>query len=425
VIHRRNTDESRRDSMTEASTRHQELLRPLEGIRVVEYGIFHAGPGGTAILGDLGAEVIKIEQGSGDPERFWLEVAGYELSLKNGESIAFEISNRNKKSICLDIERKEGRKIFNRMISEEDVFLTNLRKSTKFKMGLDYETLCRLNSQLIYAGVSGFGPEGPMSDLGAFDPLGQAISGMMYVTGTSEPVNMHLGILDQATAIAVSHAILTALLVRERKGIGQEVHVSLYGTALWNQHGNLMVANALSIDPCIPNDRSKHSPLRNRFRCHDGKWVLGTHHPEESYWATFCKVTGQTALLNDPRFTDDAGRPKNYAELNAFFDEIFATKPADEWTKILQNKGLMFCRVQRIEEVQTDPQALANDYVVPFDHPILGRVNIPGYPVHFSSCQVGTQHSAPKLGEHTNQILQDMGYTAKEIDRLRNEGVLR
>jgi len=214
--------------MSKSTNTPQGLQRPLEGIRIVEYGVFHAGPGGNAILGDLGAEIIKIETSSGDPERYWTKVAGSDFSLKNGESLIFEASNRNKKGICLDIKKVKGRKIFNRLITDADVFLTNLRKSTKVKLGLDYETLSQLNPKIIFASVSGYGLEGPMSDLGAFDPLGQARSGMMFVAGNSEPEMLHLGILDQATAITVSHAILTALLVRERQGYGQGDRIQRY-----------------------------------------------------------------------------------------------------------------------------------------------------------------------------------------------------
>jgi len=343
--------------MENVSAEQQKLERPLDGIRIVEYGVFHAGPGANAILGDLGAEVIKIETASGDPERYWTNVAGFNLSLKNSESIVFEASNRNKKGICLDIQKKKGREIFDRLIQGADVFLTNLRSSTKKQLNIDYETLSEINSQIIYAGVSGYGRRGSMSDLGAFDPLGQARSGMMFVTGTSEPAMIHLGILDQATAITVSHAILTALLFRERKGIGQEVHVSLYSTALWMQYINLLLASVLSINPCITADRTRHSPLRNRFRCRDGKWILSTHHPEEKYWATFCKATGQNGLLDDQRYTNDSGGPVNFIELNRIFDEVFATRSRDEWMDIFQPHGLMFCSVQQIQEVPNDPQA--------------------------------------------------------------------
>jgi crotonobetainyl-CoA:carnitine CoA-transferase CaiB-like acyl-CoA transferase len=411
--------------MENVSAEQQKLERPLDGIRIVEYGVFHAGPGANAILGDLGAEVIKIETASGDPERYWTNVAGFDLSLKNSESIVFEASNRNKMGICLDIQNKKGREIFNRLIQGADVFLTNLRSSTKKQLNIDYETLSEINSQIIYAGVSGYGRRGSMSDLGAFDPLGQARSGMMFVTGTSEPAMIHLGILDQATAVTVSHAILTALLFRERKGIGQEVHVSLYSTALWMQYINLLLASVLSINPCITADRTRHSPLRNRFRCRDGKWILSTHHPEEKYWATFCKATGQSGLLDDQRYTNDSGGPVNFTELNRIFDEVFATRSRDEWMDLFQPHGLMFCSVQQIREVPDDPQALENGYLMPFTHPDQGAITIPGYPVQFSNCRAGTRSAAPKLGEHTDLVLQNLGYSEHEIVKLKKDKVIK
>jgi crotonobetainyl-CoA:carnitine CoA-transferase CaiB-like acyl-CoA transferase len=152
---------------------------PLEGIKIVEYGVFHAGPGASSILGDLGADVVKIESGLGDPERYWTRLGRIDMSLPNGENIFFQISNRNKKGIYLDIEKEKGRKILHRLVKEADVFLTNLRKSTKAKLGIDYDSLRPVNPQIIHANVSGYGPEGPMKDLGAFDPLGLARSGLM------------------------------------------------------------------------------------------------------------------------------------------------------------------------------------------------------------------------------------------------------
>jgi crotonobetainyl-CoA:carnitine CoA-transferase CaiB-like acyl-CoA transferase len=410
--------------MENAKAGQKKMERPLEGIRIVEYGVFHAGPGGNAILGDLGAEVIKIENEAGDPERYWTTVAGFDLALNNQESIIFEASNRNKKGICLDIKKKKGRKIFERLIRGADVFLTNLRMSTKTKLRIDYETLCGINPNIIYAGVSGYGPNGSLNDLGAFDPLGQARSGLMFVTGTSEPAMIHLGILDQAAAITVSHSILAALLFRERKGIGQEVHISLYGTALWLQYINLLAASVLSINPCIPAGRTHHSPLRNRFLCRDGKWILGTHHPEEKYWATFCEATGKEEHLNNTKYTSESGGPANFVELNEIFDQVFAARTRDEWMEIFQPRGLMFCPILRIQEVPNDEQALDNGYLVPFDHPVQGAVTIPGYPVHFSACDAGTRTAAPRLGEHTDSILKQLGYSGQDIKKFKRDKII-
>jgi crotonobetainyl-CoA:carnitine CoA-transferase CaiB-like acyl-CoA transferase len=161
------------------------------------------------------------------------------------------------------------------------------------------------------------------------------------------------------------------------------------------------------------------------FCCGDGGWILGTHHPEERYWPSFCEATGRTDLLDDPRFTDEAGRPVNFAELMQIFDEVFATRTRDEWMEIFRERGLMFCSVQHISEVPTDPQALANDYVVPFDHPTQGSLKIAGYPVHFSACRAGTRAAAPTLGQHTNEILREIGCEGAEIEALRQEGVVK
>ncbi len=398
---------------------------PLAGVKVLEYGVFHAGPGATAILGDLGAEVIKVEAGIGDPVRYWTRVGGLDISQPGGESFMFEVSNRNKMGIYLDIKKEKGREAFHRLVENADVFLTNLRKSTKTKLGLDYDALSKVNPKIIHANVSGYGPDGPMSDLGAFDPLGLARSGLMFVTGDQEPRLIHLGVLDQTTAIAASQAIITALFVRERTGIGQEVHVSLYGTGLWMGYANFMLASGLSVNPTVSGDRFQHSPLRNCFVCRDGKWIIGTHHPEDKYWQNFCEATGQETLLDDPRFANDETRSANCADLVAIFDKVFATRTRDDWMEIFRPRGLMFSPVQHIREVEHDEQALANGYVVPFDHPTLGRFNIPGYPVHFSAAQAGTRRPAPGLGEHTDEVLSELCYSAQEIEDMRTEEVIK
>ena len=410
--------------MIEGENREEGLPRPLEGIRVVEYGLFHAGPGAAAILGDLGAEVIKIEPRDGDPERHWIQVGQLPLALPGGESAMFQASNRNKKGIGVDIKNPMGREVFHRLIGDADVFLTNIRKTTKAKLKIDYASLSSVNPTLIHANVSGYGPEGPMSDLGAFDPLGLARSGMMFVSGRDEPLLMHIGVLDQATSMTLSHAIITALFVRERKGVGQEIHVSLFGTAQWLMYPTLLIGNLLSVEPVVDHDRNGHSPLRNFFRCKDGEWIIGAHHPEEKYWKTFCEATGQPRLISDPRYATLAARAENNAELVKHFDEVFATRTRDEWMSLFVPRGLLFCSIQHASEVKNDPQAQANDYVVDFEDPNLGKIKIPGYPIHFSACSAGTRTLAPKLGEHTSSVLREAGYTEPEIEALMASGAV-
>lgn len=397
---------------------------PLQGIRILELGTFHAGPGATAILGDLGAEVVKIEDAAGDPMRTWTEVGGITFAMANGEGLPFQFSNRNKKGICLAMDHPKGREIFERLVSESDVFLTNLRKSTKTKLGIDYKTLRGINRRIIHASISGFGPEGPLSDMGAFDPMGQARSGMMFMTGSEEPRLIHLAVLDQAASITLSHAILTALLVRERKGIGQEVHVSLYSAALWLLYNNLILAGCLSIE-ATPSDRLSFSPLRNYFRCKDDKWIIGTHHPEQKYWPLLCEATQQTALLGDPRFSDITKMGEHRRELIEIFDKVFATRTRSEWLAILRGRGLMFGPIQRTQDVLADPQALANHYLFDFEHPSLGRIKIPGYPAHFSALSARTRSLGPNLGENTDLVMERLGYSQQEVEELKKKGIVR
>jgi crotonobetainyl-CoA:carnitine CoA-transferase CaiB-like acyl-CoA transferase len=394
---------------------------PLEGIKVVEYGVFHAGPGAGAILGDLGAEVVKIEEASGDPMRKWSRTGMVVFGLPNGKSAMFEVSNRNKKGICLDIKTEKGREVFNRLINWADVFVTNLRPSTKEELEIDYKSLVKVNPLIIHANVSGYGPNGPLSNFGAFDPLGQARSGMAYLAGNDYPTPLHIGILDQSTAITASHAIITALLVRERKGIGQEVQISLYSTAMWLMYCNFMVKSMAGVDPNFRWDRSFNSPLRNAFKCGDDKWIIGTNHPEDRWWPVLCKATGQESLIKDPRFIDQDSRFNNCPELVAIFDDVFLTKTRDEWMDNFLEYQLMFSSVQQIDEVFTDPQALANDYITNFESPSLGKLQVPGYPVHFSANKAGMRSFAPDVGEHTDEVLKDIGYTEEEIEQLKEE----
>jgi len=398
---------------------------PLSGIRVIEYGVFHAGPGASAILGDLGAEVIKIETGRGDPERFWNVLGGVDITVPGGESIMFEISNRNKKGLHLDIHKEKGREIFERLITTADVFLTNLRLSTTAALGLDYESVRRINPSIIHAGISGYGEKGPAADLGAFDPMGQARSGMMYLYDEDNPALIHMAVLDQAAAITASHAILAALFARERHGIAQSVHTSLYSAGLWLMYCNLYAKSILNRDTAFAWKRYENSPLRNSFQCADGQWIIGVHHPEEKYWKLFCEITGTSELLTDPRFADAPARRSNVAELVGIFDRVLATRTRDEWIEIFQKNGLMFTPVQHIGEVLDDPQALANDYVVEFEHPAHGRVKLPGYPARFSAAQAGMRSAAPGLAEHSREILLNLGYDDDELTALREQNVIR
>ncbi|TFG38587.1 MAG: CoA transferase, partial [Syntrophobacterales bacterium] len=344
--------------MSEPTVKEQKMLPgPLDGIRIVECATWHAGPGASAILGDLGAEVIKIETLYGDPERDYNSLGAVRFDIPGlpDWNFLFALSNRNKKGICLDIKTEKGKWILHRLVETADVFVTNMRTSTKPRLGLDYDALSKINPKLIHANMSGFGAKGPMADVGGFDPMGQAVSGMLFLASDDEPVYLQAVVLDQMASIAFSHAILAALVARERQGIGQEIHVSLYSAAIMLTYANVMATSVMGKNPVSRWDRFQNSPMRNNFKCKDGRWLMGTNHPEQKYWPTFCAATGMGHLENDPRYADADGRVKNAAELVAMFDQVFRQKTRDEWMQIFIDAGLLFAPVQKLQDVVEDP----------------------------------------------------------------------
>jgi formyl-CoA transferase len=399
--------------------------KPLDGIRILEWGIFHAGPGATAILADLGAEVIKIEQpGLGDPIRLLSRFGKANVSMK-GRSLFYEGANRHKKNITLNLDTEKGREIAYRLAAKSDVFMTNIRRKGVEKLRMTYPALSHINPRIIYATVSGYGPRGPESQQGAFDFHGQARSGMMYCMGEPDmpPLLLHFGVIDQATAIMASHAILTALFARERTGKGQEVHVSILGSALFLQYFNVM--NAMVMGQPVPrHERRSTDALRNYYQCQDGKWVCITVSYQMSAWEDFCRAIGHPEMAKDPRFETRERRFENCEELIALLDSVFTTRTQEEWHRLFVEHGIFATRINSSMDLRYDPQVLENDYLVNFDHPIFGRNLIPGYPVHFSETPADTRGRAPEQGEHTDEVLREIAGYSSEITQFRDDGVV-
>ncbi|MFJ8819584.1 CaiB/BaiF CoA transferase family protein [Amycolatopsis thermoflava] len=399
--------------------------RPLEGLRVLEVGVWHAGPGASAILGDLGAEVVKIETFDGDPERrfgTFGPLAGEDEALDNWTSL-YEFSNRNKRGIVVDLTSDEGRAVFERLLARADVFLTNLRTPTRDKLRLDEQSIRAVNPTVVMSAVTGFGPEGPMKDDGGFDAMGQGVGGLMYL-GSDEPVVMQMIVLDQMTAITAAFGVVTALLARARSGDpdapGLTTETSLYGAATWLGARNLQAAGLTKRHISTAWVRERQAPLRSTFRCADGLWVIGTNHPEHKYWPALCKAIGRPELVDDERFATTELRRENSPELYRLLDEEFARRNRDEWVAIMSAHGLLFAPVQRPVDVLEDPQALANGYVTEFTHDDLGTVTLPGFPIRFGGMAAGPVRRAPRQGEHTDAILTEAGYSRAEIEALRD-----
>ena len=402
------------------------MHKPFEGIRILEWGIFHAGPGGTAILCDLGAEVIKIEQpGIGDPERL-IQYKDICFNLPDDSSLFYAGSNRGKKNININLEHSQGKEIAYNLVKKSDVFFTNLRLSTVKKMLMDYQTLSKINPRLIYASVTGFGSRGPDADRGGFDYQGQGRSGMMYTFGgpSMPPLLGQFGIVDQATAIMASYEIAIALFMRERFGTGQAVDVSLLGTASYLLYFNYLVPLITGRE--IPrHEQTNASALRNYYQCQDGKWIVQTQPPSVEIWKEVCQVLGHPELVDDPRFESEPKRLQESKELVAIFNKAFATKPRDEWLRLFAQKNLIICAINTFTEAINDPQIIENDYIVDFEHPKMGHMRMPGFPIHFSQAQVNNNLQAPDLGEHTESVLKEIGgYSDKEIARFRENNVI-
>ena len=403
------------------------MKQPLEGILAIDCGIYHAGPGGLAILGDLGAEVIKIERpGAGDPIRMAKQVGSVPLELPGGRSIFFEGANRNKKSVTLDLSTKKGKEILYHLVSKSDVFMTNMRRQAIKNLKMTYPDLNKINPRLVYASVSAFGSKGPDRDRGGFDYQGQARSGFMYSMGEEgmPPLVCQFGIIDQITAIMTSHQILTALYMREHTGKGQEVDVSILSSSIFLLYFNIIIAQMGGF--AVPrHKRTTEYPMRNYYRCADDRWIMMTLNPPDRHWGPLCKALGRPDLEHDPRFNTDEKKGENSAELVAIMDEIFAQRPLKEWLDICGEYDLFACGVNSLMELQDDPQIMANDYLVDFEHPTIGKVKIPGYPIHFSDAMAQTNTAAPDLGEHTDEVLSEVGgYSKDEIDMFRKEGVI-
>lgn len=402
---------------------------PLEGIRVIDWTVWQQGPVATMMLGDMGAEVIKIEpRVSGDPGRGIMRIMGAVVGIPGGRNFYFESNNRNKKSITLDLTKEKGKEVVYRLVEKSDVFVQNFRKGVAAKLGLDYATLSQFNPQLIYANATGFGSRGPESDAPTYDLLGQARSGLMAIAQEPgmPPHYVVGGISDQVGAIMLAYGIVLALMAREKLGLGQEVDASLLGSMIWLQ--NINVASSINIG----SEYASHcraragNPLWNYYRCSDDKWIcLGMLQPDR-HWPFFCKAAGIEALEKDARFEDADKRQENCEELISLLDKVFATKPREEWMRLLKEAGdLIFTPINNVSDLATDLQVLANDYVTDFDHPAFGPMKVVGVPVELSKTPGSVRTPAPECGQHTEEVLTDiLGYTWDDITNFRDQGVI-
>jgi CoA:oxalate CoA-transferase len=394
---------------------------PLAGIIVLDWTQWQMGPVATCMLGDLGAEIIHIEHNvTGDPGRGFSQ---FSSDLPDGKNSYFEVNNRGKKSITLNLAKKEGRDVVYRLIKKADVFVHNFRQGIPEKLGLDYESLCKYNAKLIYAAASGFGPQGPDATEGALDLVGVARSGVSTLLGNEDdPGIPHYGGLgDQAGAIFTAYGVLAAVIARERFGVGQKVDTSLLMSMITWQ--GLMLGKGFYLNkPTVQQQRhNAKNVLWNYYKCKDGKWVVLAMLQSQRYWPDVCKALGLESLINAPEFQDAAGREKNAQKLIKLFDAAFSTRTSAEWGEIFhQGYDIISAPVKSMNDLAEDPQVIANKYILDYNHAVLGPVKVLGIPVALSQTPGEVIAEAPEFGQHTEEVLMELGgYTWEEISDLR------
>ncbi|RJP75432.1 MAG: CoA transferase [Candidatus Abyssobacteria bacterium SURF_17] len=397
------------------------MQKMLEGVRILDLSRMLAGPYGSMLLGDLGAEIIKIEEpGEGDLTR----TAHAQAALR-GISAYFLSINRSKKSVTLNLKSEKGRAIFYEMVKKADVVYDNFRPAALEKLGCTYEVLSKHNPRIICCSVSAFGHDGPYRDLPAYDIILQAIGGTMGLTGPEigEPVLMGVPMGDLAGGIFGALAISAALYQRERTGRGQKLDVSLLDSqiSLLVYLGQTYIATGE-----IPLRRGAMHPLIAPFRSFktkDGHIAVVAF--QDKFFESFCKIIEREDLLSDERFDTMINRALNKAELYVILDEIFPKKTTAEWLEPLREAQIPSGPVNNIQDALNDPQVRHRNMVVEIDHPEIGKYEALGNPVKSSVMKDGEFLPPPTLGQHTEEVLTSLaGLSAEEIRSLRDEGVI-
>ena len=395
-------------------------MEVLKGIRVLDLSQIIAGPLCSMILGDLGAQVIKIEPPEGDAARSMGD------TFLGGQSDYILSLNRNKRSIVIDLKKEDGRKVFYRLAGNADVILENFRPGTVEKLGVDYEALSKFNPRIIYCSISGFGQAGPYKDRPAMDPIIQAMGGIMGITGDPRtgPQKMGSPIGDFVAPLLATIGILGALYIREKTGEGQKIEISMLDGVIFS---------------IIPREayyfiKGKNLPLRgnqhfqiapcNSYRTCDGGYIMMIAHTQK-HWLNLCESLGYPHLGNDPRFKTNADRMKNVEELDRVLGDIFHQRTQKEWVEVLTPRGVMVAPVYTFEQLFRDPQVLHDGMVEEMDHPVAGKIKILKTPIKMSKTPPTIQTPPPRLGQHTQEILLESGFSEREISQLKEADAIR
>ena len=402
-------------------------MQPLEGLRVVDLTRALAGPYCTMMLGDLGADVIKVERpGRGDDSRGWgPPFVGEPYGPYPGESAYFIAANRNKRSITVNLKSQEGQEIVRRLVGVSDALIENFRTGVLDKMGLGYKDLHAVNPRLVYCSISGYGRTGPCAQRPGYDFIIQAEGGMMGIIGPEEgpPYRVGVPIVDITSGMFAATAILAALRSRDKTGEGQLVDVSLLDTQvalLANVASNYLVGGA---EPRRLGNAHPNIAPYEAFRARDRWFALAAANQRQ--WAVLCDVIGLPELKDDARFATNGDRVANRPALVEVLGEAFAARDADEWLAALREAGLPCGPINAVPDVFEHPQAKVRDLALEAEHPTAGSVRLTGFPYKLSQTPADVRRSPPLLGQHTQEVLTELlGYSAEEVAGLREREVV-
>jgi crotonobetainyl-CoA:carnitine CoA-transferase CaiB-like acyl-CoA transferase len=395
------------------------MARALDGIRIIDFSKALAGPYCTMLLADMGAEVIKVEMpGSGDDSRGWGP------PFIDGESAYFLSINRNKKSITLNLKDNKAKEIALKIIEKADIVLESNRPGVMTKLGLDYETVKKINPGIIYCSISGFGQTGPYSKRPGFDQVIQGYGGIMGLTGEKGggPLKVGIAVTDIATGMFAATGILTALYHRERTGQGQHVDASMLdGQVSWltYQAGRYLASGN------VPQRIGSAHPLivpYQDFEASDG--FINIAAGNDNLWKKFCAVTDLSDIADDPKFATNPKRVENRDEVVAIVSKKIKTKTMQEWLDILNDEGVPCGPIYTVDQIFNDPQVLAREMLVEVDHPKCGKIQVTGSPIKLSETPAEITTHPPMLGEHNSSILQEFGFSEEDITKLKEDKVI-
>ena len=393
----------------------------LRGLKVVEMATWLFGPMSACVLGELGADVVKIEPHEGDPMR------GLIHRVRDDVDWVFELANRNKRSIALDVRSPEGNAALGRLLADADVFIVNLRRGALERLGIDYASIAAEHPRLIYAHATGYGTEGPDVDRPAFDELAYwARGGFMETLGPAdgEPVRLVGAMGDLPSAMNITAAIFAALYQRELTGRGQFVTCSLYGGGIWAN--GFAIQGALATGENFPRGGryDAFNPLYNSYRASDGKWMQLAMIQEERFWGPFAEAIALPALVKDARFAEPRERRQHIREAVVLIEQRIAEHPRAHWAAIFDGRDFPWAPAADTVEIANDSQAWANGYAQTMEHKDAGDFSVVGLPFRLGDAPARNYVSAPELGEHTELILEELGYDWEAIGRLKAEGVI-